>query len=244
MTDRKARDEMAKAIRTYMGEEITAFQFDDALSEAMSATEDETVRGIGHALWFHYDDCKDHKIVASKEAWDYFNRLLLLLESDGEIEIIKSRRRWRPRQAVAAIFLGMFLFIAFGLGFGAHLLAFALPFGPVSILLSWFDSRRRAKAPAADEIGLTPFPSVGSLLSARRKVASFVKVRYPSSIAGRRVRDPIIARLMWVPWAVMWCMFSPVALFFQMLPERESKTRIRMPEDPACAEALPRAAQA
>ena len=230
---------MAKAIRSYMGEEITAFQFDDALTEAMSATEDKTVHAIGQALWFHYDDCKDHKIVASKERWDYFNRLLLLLESDGELETIKSRRRWHPCHAVAAVFFIAFLLIAFQVGFGEQLFAYALPFGPVSMLLAWFNSRRQTKEMPAREIALAPFPSVSSLLSVRRKVASFVKVRYPASIVGRRIRDPIIDRLMWVPRFVAWCMFSPVVLFFQMLPERELETRIKMPGCPPIACNLP-----
>lgn len=238
MIDRKARDEMARAIRSYMAEEITAFQFDDALTKAMEATKDETVQTTGRALWFHYDDCKDHKIVASKVEWDYFNRLLLLLESDGELETVKSWRRWRLRQAVAAVFFVVFFFVALRVGFGEQLFAYALPFGPVSMVLAWLNSRRRTTTPPSLEIALTPFPSVSSLLLVRRKVVSFVKVKYPASIVGRRIRDPIIDKLMWIPWSVAWCMFSPVALFFQMLPERKSETRIKMPEQPAGAHAL------
>jgi len=92
-------------------------------------------------------------------------------------------------------------------------------------------------------VALTPFPSLSSLLAVRRRAGGFIRRRYPKAVVGRRIRDPIIEKLMWVPWSIAWCMFSPVALFFQMLPERESETRIKMPEPSAGAYALPRAAQ-
>ena len=230
MTDRKARDQMTKAIRSYMNEEITAFQFDDALAEVTNATKDETVGVIGKALWFHYDDCKDHKIVASKEEWDYFNRLLLLLESDGDVRIVKTWRMWPPRPAVAGAALSTFIPIAVRVGFGDHLFVYALPSGAVSMVLAWFTSRERERMTTATESALTPFPSIRSLLSVRRSVPDLARTRYPRSVSGRRVRSPVEGKLMWIPWTMLWLMFSPVALFFQMLPERECETGITMPE--------------
>lgn len=232
MVDRSARDEMAKAIRSYMNEEITAFQFDDVLDRPMDATTDGTVQATRLALWFYYDDCTDHRIVASKGEWDYFNRLLVLLASDGEIETVKRWWQWHLGQALAASLVLIFVFIGVRVGFGTHLIAYALPFGPASMLLAWLNSRRRRRTVSALQAALAPFPSVSSLLSVRRTLTGFAKVRYPSAILGRRIRDPITDRLLWVPWAVLWCVFSPVALCFQMLPERESETRIRMPKSP------------
>jgi hypothetical protein len=229
MTDRKTRDRIADAISSYMNEEITAFQFDDVLARAMEGTDDKTARAVGHALWFHYDDCKDHKIVASKEEWDYFNRLVLLLRSDGQLETVKSWRKWHPLQGVAAVLFIAFIVIAIRVGFGEHLFAYALPFGPPSMLIAWINSRRRRKTISTLEAALTPFHSVENLLSVRRQVDGFVRRRYPLSVTGRRIRDPIIDKLMWVPWSLAWCMFSPLPLFFQMLPDRESETRIITP---------------
>ena len=109
MIDRRARNKMATAIRSYMDEEMKAFQLDEELNRISDATKDKTVKDISFILYFHYDDIENHKIVASKEEWDYFNRLLLLLESDGELESINSRTIWHPfRQTVAAIFFGIF----------------------------------------------------------------------------------------------------------------------------------------
>ncbi len=230
---------MAEAIRSYMDEKTTAFQFNDTLTEIMYASEDKTVQTIRQALWFHYDDCKDHKIVASKEEWDYFNRLLLLLASDAGIEVVRSWRRWHISQAVAAVCLAWFAYLAARTGFGEHLFALACPFGVVSMALAWFNSRRRKKAIAAIEVAVTPFSSVSTMLSVRRRVTGFVKARYPRAITGRRIRDPIIDKLMWIPWTMVRLMFSPIALFIQMLPERESETRIKMPEPEGAGDTLP-----
>jgi hypothetical protein len=226
-----------------MDEEITAFQFDAALAETCSATDDGTVRAIGRALWFCYDDCKDHRIVASREEWAFFYRLLLLLESGGEMETVRSWRTWHPLQVVAALLFLAFLVVGARAGPGQHLLAYALPFGPPSMLLAWLNSRRHRRALSKGEAALAPFPSVRSLLSARRRVRGFMRRRCPDAVVGRTVRDPIIDKLMWVPWSIAWCMFSPVALFFQMLPDTDSETRIRLPEPLAGVCASPRVAQ-
>ena len=230
MTDRLARDQTSKAIRAYMNEGITTFQFDEALFEASTGTNDKTVKNARKVLWFFYDDCTDHKIVATKEVWDYFNRLLLLLESDGELETIRSWWKWHPLQGVAALFFLAFAGIAVNVGFGQHLFAYALPFGPPSMLIAWLHARRLRQTISTSDSALTPFPSVSSLLAARRRANGFMRRRCPKAVAVRTIRDPIIDKLMWVARSIAWCMFSPVALFFQMLPERESETRFKIPE--------------
>ena len=95
MIDRKARSEMCKAIRDYMAEGISAFELDDSLDCIAHDSRDSTVKFVTKLMWFHYDDCKDHKIVASKQEWDYFNRLLLLLESEAEADFVRVRTSWR-----------------------------------------------------------------------------------------------------------------------------------------------------
>ena len=58
---------MSKAIRGYMAETITAFQLDRSLFMIADATQDGTVKVVGKQMWFHCDNCKYHKIVASKQ---------------------------------------------------------------------------------------------------------------------------------------------------------------------------------
>ena len=220
---------MAQAMRSCMREETGAFEVDAALAGVRVATEDKTAADIAAVLWFACSDCNDHTIVASKEEWDWLNRLLLLLESDAELEVTRAGWRWHPVQAVAAMLLAAFLAIGCRVGFGQHLMAYALPFGPVSMLLAWVNSRRMDRQTTVVESALTPFPSVASLLSVRRQVAGFARAMYPKCLGGRRTRDRFIERLMWILWSMAWCMFSPVALFFQMLPKRRLETRIKTP---------------
>jgi hypothetical protein len=229
MIDRVARVRTATAIRAYMDEEMKAFQFDDVLSHISDATKDETVKAIGFSLYFHYDDVDNHKIVASKEEWDYFNRLLLLLESDGELEYINSRTIWHPRQAVAAVFLGIFCVLAVYTGFGEHLLLYAIPFGFVSMVLSWWGDHVRRRRYTADRV-ITPFPSVNSIIAVRRRVPGFRKRQYPKKISRRRIRGWLSATAIRLNGGVLWLIFAPLVLLFQMLPECDCDTVIKMPE--------------
>lgn len=223
---------MEAAIRSYMDEGLTAFQLDEAISEISEKTDDKTVRHIGRALWFHYDDITDHKIVASQEEWDYFNRLALVLKSDAEIDVAATRRRWSWQNGIAAIAFVGFLLAAVYVGWGAHLFVVAIPFGIVSMLLGYWAGHARRRLPG-NEIALTPFPSVASLLSVRRGAAGFSKSRYPSHLRSRTIRSPVASKVLLLPAKILWLLVAPVALLFQMVPQAESTTRIRMPEPSA-----------
>jgi hypothetical protein len=236
MVDVQARNHMASALRSYMDEEITAFALDDALFLAVASTEDQTVKQMGTALWFHYDDLTEHKVVASKEAWDYFNRILLLLESDGELVAQKPVRRWHLRQAIAAVCLVAFSSIVLLTGFGLHLLVLVIPFGLASMALAWWSSRGLRKREKAEEF-VAPFSSITNLLSTRRQVAGFKKSQYPRELAIRRIRGPLLELFMMLPYGMgllmllpVWLMFAPLFLFFQMFPSAESKATIRILE--------------
>ena len=220
---------MARAIRAYLNEEITAFQFDETLCDVATETDDATVQRARRMLWFFYDDCKEHKIGARKEAWNCFHLWLLLLESGGEIETIAAWRKWHRWQGVAAVWLVTFLVILGRVGFGQQLIAYALPFGPPSMFLAWLQAQERRKNLTASGDALAPFPSVSALLAARRSAHGFVRRRYHQAIVNRRIRDPLVTKLMWVLCSMIWCMFSPIVLFSQMLPERESATRFKLP---------------
>lgn len=89
---REDRDELIAILNRYLDEEISAFEFDEQLADLDERTEDETVCSAITSLCFFYDDITDHKVVAGKEAWDFFQRLLLLLKSDFVLEE-QSRRQ-------------------------------------------------------------------------------------------------------------------------------------------------------
>ena len=80
---------MIEAIQSYMDEMILSDQLDNMIGEITAGTEDATVKTVGLAVWGLYDDLQDHLVVASKEQWDYLNRLLLLLRSDAQATVVR-----------------------------------------------------------------------------------------------------------------------------------------------------------
>lgn len=238
MIDRKARDKMSETIRNYMNENITAFDFDEAISKIAENTTDRTAEIVGSALWFYYDDNRDHKIVADREVWNYFNRMLLLLDSNAEIETVKINRYWHFSQAVAAACLVLFGYIIFRKGIGEHLLDFTFPLGIISMILYWFNQRKESKRVSEFKVSI-PFQSIRNLLSVRRQVPSFIKIKYPKTISVRRVRGKVMEKAMLLPWIFIWLMLSPIVLFFQMFPNKESETRIKISEPENQHEILP-----
>lgn len=221
IVDRRQRDALAAVIRRFLNEEITAFAFDEQLI-GFHDSSDNVVRFVAGALWYHYDDCTDHLAALSKAEWDYFQRLLLLLESDYDIETV-GVRRWSPTQLLALMALMGFGWVAISLGWGTHLLAVAMPFGVVSIAISWF--RRHATAATGPYDPLVfPFAGFADLRAAYEKVA-FKKVRYPRHLASRRMRSPLLTKTIELKGYVVWLMLSPIVLLFQTLPIRETQTR-------------------
>ena len=225
MFSRYDRDSLIEVINRYLNEELTAFKLDEALSEIGTRTKDKTVDQVVQLLWCHYDDVEDHKVVATKEEWDYFQRLLLILKSDAEIVQETGERKWTARQAVAAVCLVLFGLAVAKTGFGYHLLVVTIPLGVVSMLLSHWRSRDEARR-LHDQTALMPFGSVSELLSLRRKVRNFAKARYPAHLGTRRIRSPLGSAAMWLHFGVVWLIFSPVALVFQMLPEPENRWKV------------------
>ena len=134
------RDALAKVIRAFLASEITAFQFDEQL-DPFRDSNDCVIRHVVDAVWYHYDDCDDHLVCFSKQQWDYFQRLLLVLASDCRIEM-ESVRAWSLKQLIAAISLCLFLTFAHQSGRGYHLLILSIPFGVVSIALSLWRPRQ------------------------------------------------------------------------------------------------------
>lgn len=230
MIDRTSRDRLIEVMRSYMDDQITAFDLDEQLSEIRLRTDDKTVQMVAGELWFYYDDCNDHYVVASKGDWDYFNRLLLLLASDAEMAVAVVRRRWHSSQSIAAASLVLFVCLGILKGWGPDLIGLAFPFGIVSMFLAWFNGRCRRQAMAAEGAPVSPFPSFSVLRIVRRRVGGFARSRYPEELAGRKIRGRIQEQLLWVIWIPLWLMFSPIVLFIQTLPERQPEVAIMLPE--------------
>ena len=74
-----------------MAGQATALASDDEIFHIREASEDSTVQWTVMSLWFHYDDLSDHLANLSPEEWDYFHRLILILESSAFIEVVRHR---------------------------------------------------------------------------------------------------------------------------------------------------------
>lgn len=221
--DRENRDALVNAINRYLDGQTTAFQFDGEIFGIKS--NDPTVSHVVHALWFFYDDCKDHKVHLSKEAWDYFQRLVLLLESDGQVELSR-RPRWDFSQLVALAALLLFLYAAHWLGFGMQLLALAIPFGVVSIVISWWRRRTAERTADPKAIILAPCSSLSELIALRRSVVGFGKRKYPPGMKPFKIRSPLEETAIWLRLYASWLFFSPLILLFQTLPTTETESRV------------------
>lgn len=233
VVDRKARDELADLITTYCNDEIPPFQLHKALLERWRDCKDETVQIVIDSLWFHYDDLKDHRAVATKGQWDFFQRLMLLLQSDGHVDIT-TRRRWTLRQLVAACMLVLFGVAVARMGFRAELLLVTVLLGVVSMLLSdWPNRVERRSASALPQAA--PFASVAELLAVRRKLPTFAKRCYRPDLQHRRIRGRFDEAVPWLYWRAVWLALSPVALLFQCLPDIERTYHVLVPSTPSVA---------
>ena len=218
IVDRVHRDQLVEAIDGFLHEELTAFQFDDAIFEIRDQTTDETVKRVVDFLWHFYDDCDDHHVVLDRIDWNCFQRLRLLLKSDGALEFTR-KRIWSAAQAFAAVTLAGFILAAYKTGIGQHLMIVAIPFGLVSIGLSLW--RARVYRDAYDrngDVSLYPFTSIAQLLWVGHSVRGFRKERYPKHLAKRRIRSGGSAVVMRLQVYLPWLLFSPAVLIAQLFP--------------------------
>lgn len=225
LVNRADRDAMIEVTHRYLGEELTAFAFDEKLSEIEARTNDDTVQWVRAQLWGFYDDCDDHKVVCDKAEWDMIQRLLLLLKSDARVVVETGPARWTARQAIAAAGLVAAGWMVWTTGWGSHLLIFNIPLGVVSMGLSWWRGQVEHRSGQSREV-LAPFGSVAELRSTRRTARGFVKARYPGRLAQRRIRSPILDGVYWLQWGALWLTCAPVALAFQLRPERRTTWRV------------------
>ena len=217
-----SRESLAKLIRTFISSEITAFDFDDGL-DPYRDSDDPVVRHVVGAAWYHYDDCDDHLVCFSKEQWDYFQRLLLALESDSRIES-DSERRWSFKQLFAAISLLCFTLTAIQSGWGDHLFLLSVPFGIISIALSFWRFNDDLKDDPYSQL-ISPFATFTDLATAYRS-SEFRKTRFPKQISERKIRSPFMAAFWTMHFYTMWLILSPFPLLFQTFPVTITKSKV------------------
>ena len=103
-------------------------------------------------------------------------------------------------------------------------MAFSIPFGVVSILISLVRAKIRPKDPYGPII--SPFSSFADLSSAYRSATGFAKARYPGKLAHRRIRSRVAEFGVRLQMYATWLMFSPIPLLVQSLPVHETRTHV------------------
>lgn len=223
VVDRAGRDALAETIRLFLDEQTSAFRFDESLDEFRNSS-DPGVRFVTRAVWYHYDDCDDHVVTLSKDEWDYLQRLLLLLESDCQVAIT-SVRRWSWTQFVACGCLVGFGWCIWRFGWGEHLLVLSIPFGLISIVISFLRNANRTTG-AYDQI-LAPFSTFSDLSATYRSSRAFTKMRYPSALTNRRIRSRVAEFGIRLQMYAGWLLLSPIPLLVQTFPLTETRTDIK-----------------
>lgn len=223
VTDRESRKLLAQLIESFLASNISAFVFDEQL-DVCRDSHDPVIRFVFQAVWYHYDDCDDHFVCLSKEEWDFFQRLLLVLSSDSQV-VTTSLRRRSVTQLIAVLSLSLFIFFAIQTGWGQHLLVVSIPFGFVSIALSELNAKETATADPLEPL-LFPFATFSDLARARRS-SRFRKTQYPVGISERRIRPPFMGLVSRLQMSVAWLIFSPLPLMFQIWSCSQTETRIK-----------------
>lgn len=213
------RDAVVLLIEQYMNDEIGAFRFDEQLQSIRS--NDPVVNRAIRELWYMYDDLKDHKIVASKQEWDFLQRVLLLLKSDVEAwPAVPIRRVFTPRQLVAILCLAAFAYSVIRLGFAAAYGTVGLGIGLISILLSRRYYHDHAAVLPTMSAAIYPFASFAELRRAYRRWARSRKRAYPAHLKQRQIRSGTEASIIRLHSYYAQLVLGPVALLFQAMPEK------------------------
>ncbi|MDZ4403555.1 hypothetical protein [Prosthecobacter sp.] len=218
MIDRVERDRMIVVIEGYLDDRITAFEFDKQLCPA--SNNDQMAAEIARLAWFHYDDCKDHHVVMTKEQWNLFQRFILLLKSDLEAlpELpISTVKRWGWDHGLALVVCLLFVALACWVGWGPLLFLLALPFGVVSLMI---DRYRTGLEPVSNQRDPAFFPlnNFVQLSQLRRRTMDFEKRQYRQEISTRRIRDEAEQQLNCFMGYVFRLLFGPLMLLGQAFP--------------------------
>lgn len=232
MIDSEARRQIRTAVDDFTAKRITAFALDDRLNAIQ--TEDATAISVTRMIWCTYDDLKDHNVEHwNKPTWDFVQRLLLLLESGGELITERSGWIWRASQSVA---LGG-LAVVVGLFWSTHPSWFIplLVGGGISQGIAWWRDRSEGlehRRRGGDHE--FPFASAQEIRLALRRLPGWRKQRR-SGMATARLRPVWMDVVLALPYRVLWCLVSPLTLMTQALPRRVTSERVVLPAEQGAA---------
>lgn len=217
----KHRKQLSETIRDYLSGSLSAFEFDELL-DRFRDSEDSTVQHIAGVAWYFYDDCKDHFVHMSKPAWNYFQRLLLVLESEAVIFESK-KRHWHWTQLLALVSLLLVGIAATQIGLSTNLLLLIVPSTICSYGIA--HCHLRAPLPCSWSERLAPFASFSELRATYAAAPRFKKTRYPKQI-DEPTRTKLEEYLIRIQGGLVWTLFSPFVLLFQVFPRSSTDTQV------------------
>ncbi|MEM8671492.1 MAG: hypothetical protein AAGG48_28490 [Planctomycetota bacterium] len=177
-------------------------------------SDDPTVRFVAWQVFFLRDDNTAGGFPASKRQWDYFQRLILLLESNSTLKQWE-QRRWSLTQPVAVVALVTFLIGVMCFGY-VSLLAYPI-LGFIAILLTQFRNPSELHVPFSEIV--YPFDSLQDLAIAYDSTPQFRKTKFPHQ-SPERVEPNLYLRY----WP--WMLFAPFVLLIQCGSVSMQKTTV------------------
>ena len=244
--DREERDKLIEIINRFINREITSFQYDDELFEELSyisedSLTDQTIIKTRDILWYYYDDIVDHKAEFSKEAWDFHQRLILILKSDAHIRE-ESKSHFTHFHPQAAIELSLFILSYFIFGISMHLAVAYILIFIQSILLNRV-KRKEIPVYSEQERAVMPFSSVSEMAKVYKSVNDHQKIGYQAELqtASTLKTNPIIRFTSGIQTFlsglisttllfICWLVFAPLIVLFQLAPCRITKTCVELPK--------------
>lgn len=237
MVVREDREKLIQYLNEYIDGKIKSFEFDEKIGSLYHCG-DKTVSDIAFDLWFEYDDIRDHKIRATKEQWNYYQRLLVLLGSVTEI-IREKERIWHISQ-IASLFALILLICSslhlWNFHYGSLILYLLISgFAYLSCRVRSYEQEKKSFSGYKEDC--YPFADMSQIRAAVRNIKGFKKRKYtgnqkPGGILYKFIKDlnNEIMLLIFMP------LFAPIILFSQIFPISVYKTHIKIPEATAICE--------
>lgn len=241
---RADREALRAAMEDFLAGRCDNHAYDERIQTIRDRSADPAVVWTVDQLWYFYCDFRTHRAELGKLAWDYHQRLLLLLASEAQIEEPEARAAHASQAVAALLLLGLAAAWWWPLPWAW---ALHVPAAGAAWLLARWRSRASARLLPAEPDGpdeAFPFPSRGALLRVRRLLPGFRKAPHPPALAQAeqaRQAPGLLARLdragdraLGCAWggilAVVLIAAAPLWLLTQCRPVRATRWRLAVPQ--------------
>ena len=227
MVIKRDRDFLISTINDYIEQKIDSRKFEDTIDSIDS--KDSVVNFAVKELWYFYDDFAKHYASLDKFAWNYIQRILLLLKSDNCIEI-KHKYKFTKRNLAALVTLAIYIlyFLIFYKSYEPFVVYIILNIFamPVSLLISYYNQKLNFDK---NIYIYFPFNNYKELSKVRRKVKNFKKKKY-KNYNNNPIQSKFEEIFLNFFHKLLWFISAPFALLFQIFPENKAEVKIYEPK--------------